>query len=99
MSLPINSGFFSNCSLLYLRINGKSSAHHANPKNGTQINTQDLGASIKKLNQNHTIKMGNKEHKEESVDDLLLKLAQKGKKVKLIDENQRDDLSSSDERE
>lgn len=55
-------------------------------KQGTQINTQDLGASIKMLNADHTIKMGSKEHKEESVDELLAKLAQKGKKVKLIDE-------------
>jgi len=40
------------------------------------------------LNQDQSITMGGSEsHKEESVDDLLAKLAQKGKKVKLIDEN------------
>jgi len=34
-----------------------------------------------------TIMMGGKEHKEETVDELLEKLAKKGKKVKVYDEN------------
>lgn len=38
------------------------------------------------LSADQNIRMGNKEHKEESVDELLKKLAQKGKKVKVLDE-------------
>ena len=40
------------------------------------------------LNGDQTIKMGGKgKKKEESVDELLAKLAQKGKKVRLLDES------------
>lgn len=56
-------------------------------KNGTAINANSLGQSIKILNHDQSIanKAGNK--KEESVEELLAKLASKGKKVKLVDEN------------
>jgi len=45
-------------------------------KNGMSINTKDLGQSIKMLNQDRSILMGGTtSHKEESVDELLAKLA------------------------
>ena len=50
-------------------------------KRGQHIQNVDLGASIKMLTNN----VGGQQ--EESVDDLLSKLAKKGKKVKLLDES------------
>lgn len=55
-------------------------------KMGQQISTQDLGQSIKAINHNQNIMMNPENEKEESVEDLIKKLAKKGKKVKLIDE-------------
>ena len=53
-------------------------------KNGQTIGNIDLGSSIKMLNNNQ----GQSNNKgDESVDDLIQKLAKKGKKVKLIDES------------
>ena len=52
-------------------------------KKGQQISTQDLGQSIKAINSSQNIMMN---AEDESVDDLLKKLAKKGKKVKLLDE-------------
>lgn len=63
-----------------------------------------MGASIKMLNQNQSISTGANEtgNKEESVDELLAKLASKGKKVKLVDEDVRrksmkDEFSRADD--
>ena len=53
---------------------------------GQQISTQDLGQSIKAINHGQNIMTNSDNDKEESVDDLVKKLAKKGKKVKLIDE-------------
>ena len=53
---------------------------------GQQISTQDLGQSIKAINHGQNIMMNADNDKDESVEDLLKKLAKKGKKVKLIDE-------------
>ena len=56
-------------------------------KMGQQISTADLGASIKAANMGQNIMMNNdNNHQEESVEELLKKLAKKGKKVKLLDE-------------
>ncbi len=55
-------------------------------KKGQQISMQDLGQSIKMINKDQNIMMGGESHKEETVDELLEKLAKKGKKVKLLDE-------------
>ena len=45
----------------------------------------DLGKSMKVLNKDQSI--SNKNNKEESVEELLAKLAKRGKKVKLLDES------------
>ena len=47
------------------------------------INTHDLGQSMKMVNRDQNLKP----EKEETVDDLLRKLEKKGKKVKLLDES------------
>ena len=52
-------------------------------KRGQHINNADLGASIKMLTANHVAS----ESREETVEELMTKLAKKGKKVKLIDES------------
>ena len=52
-------------------------------KRGQHINNADLGASIKMLTANHVAS----ESREETVEELMSKLAKKGKKVKLIDES------------
>ena len=46
----------------------------------------DLGQSMKMLNKDQSISNKNS-NKEESVDELLAKLAKRGKKVKLLDES------------
>lgn len=51
-------------------------------KRGQHINNADLGASIKMLSSGN-----NGGNQEESVEELMTKLAKKGKKVKLIDES------------
>jgi len=53
-------------------------------KRGQQINATDLGASLKMLAGNNSAVGG---AQEESVEELMTKLAKKGKKVKLIDES------------
>ena len=52
-------------------------------KRGQHINNADLGASIKMLTANHVAS----DQREETVEELMTKLAKKGKKVKLIDES------------
>lgn len=58
-------------------------------KRGQHINNADLGASIKMLTANHVAS----DSREETVEELMSKLAKKGKKVKLIDES--GDLNSA----
>lgn len=55
---------------------------------GKVIQERDLGSSIKAINtgQNIMVNNNNTEAKEESVEELMQKLAKKGKKVKLLDE-------------
>lgn len=55
-------------------------------KQGQQISNVDLGQSIKMLSQDKSAKTKG-QAKEDSVEELLAKLAQKGKKVKLLDES------------
>ena len=54
-------------------------------KKGKNIH-MDLGQSMKMLNKDQSISNKNS-NKEESVDELLAKLAKRGKKVKLLDES------------
>ena len=49
------------------------------------INKADLSGSIKMLKQDQNMHGG--QQKEESVEELMAKLAKKGKKVKLLDES------------
>ena len=53
-------------------------------KKGHGINAQELGKSIKMQN---VLMGGTQSQREESVEELMAKLAQKGKKVKLLDES------------
>jgi predicted RNase H-like nuclease (RuvC/YqgF family) len=55
-------------------------------KKGHAIGKMDLGMSMKMLNKDQSISNKNS-MKEETVDELLAKLAKRGKKVKLLDES------------